>query len=91
MPPGGRRVAACTRSTAPIVPAAGGTRRTPPTRSGRSSTGCYQTRRGWPVREAAANATAGARIVDAIFYLVDNGIKWRALPADFPPCSTVYN
>ena len=30
-------------------------------------------------------------IVDAIFYLVDNGIKWRAMPADFPPWSTVYN
>jgi transposase len=30
-------------------------------------------------------------IVDAIFYLIDNGIKWRALPADFPPWSTVYN
>jgi transposase len=30
-------------------------------------------------------------IVNAIFYLVDNGIKWRALPADFPPWSTVYN
>lgn len=30
-------------------------------------------------------------IVDAIFYLVDNGIKWRALPADFPSWSTVYN
>jgi transposase len=30
-------------------------------------------------------------IVDAIFYLVDNGIKWRVLPADFPPWSTVYN
>ncbi|RCW36710.1 transposase [Halopolyspora algeriensis] len=30
-------------------------------------------------------------IVDAIFYLVDNGIKWRALPPDFPPWSTVYN
>jgi transposase len=29
--------------------------------------------------------------VDAIFYVVDNGIKWRALPADFPPWSTVYN
>jgi hypothetical protein len=29
--------------------------------------------------------------VDAIFYLVDNGIKWRALPADFSPWSTVYN
>jgi transposase len=30
-------------------------------------------------------------IVDAIFYVVDNGIKWRALPVDFPPWSTVYN
>jgi transposase len=30
------------------------------------------------------------QIVDAIFYLVDNGIKWRALPVDFPPWSTVY-
>jgi len=29
-------------------------------------------------------------IVDAIFYLVDNGIKRRALPVDFPPWSTVY-
>jgi transposase len=31
------------------------------------------------------------QIVNAIFYVVDNGIKWRALPADFPPWSTVYN
>jgi transposase len=30
-------------------------------------------------------------IVDAIFYLVDNGTKWRSLPVDFPPWSTVYN
>lgn len=30
-------------------------------------------------------------IVDAIFYVVDNGNKWRSLPADFPPWSTVYN
>ncbi|WP_202918659.1 IS5 family transposase [Saccharothrix deserti] len=29
-------------------------------------------------------------IVDAILYLVDNGIKWPALPADFPPWQTVY-
>lgn len=29
-------------------------------------------------------------IIDAIFYLVDNGVKWRALPADFPPWGTVY-
>ena len=31
------------------------------------------------------------QIMDAIFYLVDNGTKWRALPVDFPPWSTVYN
>ncbi|ASU81105.1 IS5 family transposase [Actinopolyspora erythraea] len=30
-------------------------------------------------------------IVDAIFYVTDNGIKWRSLPADVPPWSTVYN
>lgn len=34
----------------------------------------------WPRRQ----------IVDAIRYLVDNGAKWRSLPADFPPWQTVY-
>nr|WP_269770706.1 IS5 family transposase [Actinosynnema pretiosum] len=29
-------------------------------------------------------------VVDAILYTVDNGIKWRALPADFLPWNTVY-
>lgn len=29
-------------------------------------------------------------IMDAIRYVVDGGIKWRAMPADFPPWSTVY-
>ncbi len=29
-------------------------------------------------------------IVDALRYVVDNGAKWRALPADFPPWRTVY-
>ena len=29
-------------------------------------------------------------IVDAILYLAGNGIKWRAMPADFPPWRTVY-
>ncbi len=29
-------------------------------------------------------------IVNAIFYRADNGIKWRALPCDFPPWQTVY-
>jgi transposase len=31
------------------------------------------------------------QIVDAILYVLDNGIKWRALPADFPPWPTVYS
>jgi transposase len=29
-------------------------------------------------------------ILDAIFYLVDNGVRWRDLPADYPPWQTVY-
>jgi transposase len=29
-------------------------------------------------------------IVDAIRYVVDNGIKWRSMPADFPPWRTVF-
>ncbi|MCZ9355107.1 IS5 family transposase [Streptomyces mutabilis] len=28
--------------------------------------------------------------LDAVRYLVDNGIKWRAMPADFPPWDRVY-
>ena len=29
-------------------------------------------------------------VVDAIRYVTDNGCKWRALPADFPPWQTVH-
>ena len=29
-------------------------------------------------------------MIDAMFYVVDNGVKWRALPADFPPWQTVH-
>ncbi|MFF4392666.1 MULTISPECIES: transposase [unclassified Streptomyces] len=29
-------------------------------------------------------------MLDAIGYLVDDGIKWRAMPADFPPWDRVY-
>ncbi|TVZ84841.1 IS5 family transposase [Streptomyces sp. BK340] len=29
-------------------------------------------------------------ILDAIRYLVDNAVKWRAMPADFPPWDRVY-
>ncbi|WP_323181078.1 transposase [Streptomyces sp. NBC_01142] len=28
--------------------------------------------------------TSGHWMIDAIRYLVDNGIKWRAMPVDFP-------
>ena len=30
-------------------------------------------------------------IVDAIRYLVKEGIQWRAMPCDFPPFQTVYD
>ncbi|MFI6289526.1 IS5 family transposase [Streptomyces sp. NPDC051018] len=30
------------------------------------------------------------QILDAVRYLVDNGIKWRSMPADFPPWDRVY-
>ena len=30
-------------------------------------------------------------IVNAILYWADNGIKWRAMPHDFPSWSTVYD
>jgi transposase len=30
-------------------------------------------------------------MIDAVFYVLDNGIKWRAMPADFPPWQTVYH
>jgi putative transposase len=29
-------------------------------------------------------------LVNAVLYLKDNGCKWRALPHDFPPYSTVH-
>jgi putative transposase len=29
-------------------------------------------------------------MINAVLYLADNGIKWRAMPADFPPWKTVY-
>jgi transposase len=29
-------------------------------------------------------------MLDAVFYVTDNGIKWRAMPVDFPPWDRVY-
>ncbi len=31
------------------------------------------------------------KLVDAVLYFVDNGCKWRNLPHDFPPYTTVAN
>jgi putative transposase len=30
-------------------------------------------------------------VVDAISYWLRGGVAWRALPHDFPPCTTVYH
>ena len=30
-------------------------------------------------------------LINAVLYLVDNGCKWRNLPHDFPPYSTVHS
>ncbi|MGH4036041.1 IS5 family transposase [Actinomycetota bacterium Odt1-20B] len=30
------------------------------------------------------------QMLDAVFYVTDNGIKWRAMPADFPAWNRVY-
>lgn len=30
------------------------------------------------------------QMIDAVRYLVDNGVKWRSLPVDFPPWDRVY-
>jgi transposase len=29
-------------------------------------------------------------IIDAVFYVLDNGVKWRAVPVDFPDWTAVY-
>ena len=29
-------------------------------------------------------------LVNAVLYLLDNGIKWRSMPNDYPPWSTVH-
>jgi transposase len=45
---------------------------------------CHSRRGGRPEKHCRR------QIINALFYLVDNGIKWRAMPADFPPWRTVY-
>src|SRR6266508_959001 len=36
-------------------------------------------------------STDPREVVDAILYVLRNGIVWRALPHDFPPWETVYS
>ena len=47
-------------------------------------------RQAWETGPGRPEAHPRRRIVDAIFYLVTEGVRWRALPADFPPWQTVY-
>lgn len=56
--------------------------------------------KGWeliqPILESYGISDKGRKhpprsIIDAIFYVNDNGNKWRNLPNDFPPWKTVYH
>jgi transposase len=47
-------------------------------------------RQAWESGPGRPEAHLRRQIVDAIFYLVTEGVRWRALPADFPPWQTVY-
>ena len=45
-----------------------------------------------PLYEGMRNCTWSKReLTDAVLYLVDSGCKWRQLPHDFPPYSTVHS
>ncbi|MFF7451729.1 MULTISPECIES: transposase [unclassified Streptomyces] len=41
-------------------------------------------------RSGRPEACCHRQMIDAVRHLVDNGIKWRAMPADFPPWPRVY-
>jgi transposase len=43
-----------------------------------------------PARRGRPEEHHRRAIIDAILYWVDNGIKWRALPVDYPPWETVF-
>ena len=45
-----------------------------------------------PLYTGMRNSTWSKReLTDAVLYLVDSGCKWRQLPHDFPPYSTVHS
>lgn len=44
-----------------------------------------------PAKTGGRNRSVNIReVLNAIFYLLANGIKWRAMPHDFPKWQTVY-
>jgi putative transposase len=43
-----------------------------------------------PAKEGRPRKYELREILNAIFYLLDNGIKWQNMPHDFPPPGTVY-
>ncbi|MFE7760908.1 IS5 family transposase [Streptomyces sp. NPDC057438] len=46
---------------------------------------------GWLAgRDGRPTGFCHRQMIDAVRYLVDNGIKWRAMPSDFPPCPRVH-
>jgi len=47
-------------------------------------------RQAWETGPGRPEAHPRRQIVNAIFYLVAEGVRWRSLPADFPPWPTVY-
>jgi transposase len=47
-------------------------------------------RTGLVTRRAGRRATATRVMLDAVRYVVDNGVKWASLPADFPPYRRVH-
>ena len=45
-----------------------------------------------PLYTGMRNCTwSKGELTDAVLYLVDSGCKWRQLPHDFPPYSTVHS
>ncbi|GGX45661.1 transposase [Streptomyces albulus] len=46
--------------------------------------------RGWTAGAAGRRAICHRQKLNAVRHLVDSGIKWRSMPADFPPWDRVY-
>ena len=42
-------------------------------------------------RKRGRPPTDRRRVIDAILYVLKGGIQWRLLPAEFPPCKTVFH